>query len=260
MSGVISITTDFGDAGGYVGIMKGVIFGVNPDAKIVDLSHSISPQNILEAQFVLEKSVKYFPEGTTHLAVIDPGVGTARREIVVKTESFVCVGPDNGIFTPFLDGAEVYEIQEKQYCLQETSSTFHGRDIFASVAAHLSLGVAPSDMGPLVSDPVQLAPPPITVEANSITGEVIFVDHFGNLVTNIPADILNSWPHTIIETHVGGKVLGGIVKSYMAPHVSDGTIIALVGSTQHIEIASVNDSAARALGLATGAPVIIKPT
>jgi len=258
MSSVISITTDFGDTGGYVGIMKGVILGINPDAKLVDLSHSISPQNVLEAQFVLEKAVQYFPEGTTHLAVIDPGVGTARREIVVESESFLCVGPDNGVFTPFLDDADVYEIQEKKYCLQEISSTFHGRDIFASVAAHLSLGVRASDMGPLVSDTVRLTTPPVVVEPHSIAGEVIFVDHFGNLVTNITADMLSSWPHTAIETHIGAHVIGGIVQSYMAPHVPDRTLIALVGSTAHIEIASVNDSAARILGLAAGAPVTIK--
>lgn len=257
MSKIITITTDFGDTGAYVGIMKGVILGINPEARLVDLSHTVGPQNILAAQFVLEKSAPYFPEGTVHLAVVDPGVGSARREIVVDTGAHRLVGPDNGLFTPFLDGSQVFEIKEKKYCLPEISSTFHGRDIFAAIAAHLSTGITPDVIGPPITNPVRLPRPRAQVSANQVAGEVIFVDSFGNLITNIPEHVVASWDKSTVRTALGNTDLTGIARSYAAPHVPDGTVIVLVGSTQHLEIAVVNGSAAAQLGLEAGAPVTL---
>lgn len=184
---IITLTTDFGTRDGFVGIMKGVILSIAPEVRIVDIGHWVKPQDVLEGQFLLIRAVTYFPKGTIHVAVIDPDVGTARRPIAVERDEMILVGPDNGLFTPWLDGAAVYHLTNSRYFLDKPSATFHGRDIFAPVAAHLAGGVPPAEMGERIDDPVRLEIPKPKIKKGTIRGEVIHIDYFGNLITNIPA-------------------------------------------------------------------------
>lgn len=187
---IITLATDFGTRDGFVGIMKGVILSVAPQARIVDVGHWIRPQDVLEGQFLLIRAVPYFPRGTIHVAVIDPDVGTSRRAIIVETDNALFVGPDNGIFTPWLAGARVYQLTDEKYFLRHPSATFHGRDIFAPVAAHLANGVSPAEFGEIIKDPVTLEIPKPKIKAGVIRGEIIHIDYFGNIITNIPASAL----------------------------------------------------------------------
>lgn len=187
---IITLSTDFGTRDGFVGIMKGVILSIAPGSRIVDVGHWVKPQDVFEGQFLLQRSAPYFPRGTIHVAVIDPDVGTSRRSIIVETDIAMFVGPDNGLFTPWLKGAKVYHLTEKKYFLDNPSATFHGRDVFAPVAAHLANGAPPSDMGPEISDPVRLEINKPKIKAGNIRGEIIHIDYFGNLITNIPASAL----------------------------------------------------------------------
>jgi len=173
-----------------VGIMKGVILSIAPEARIVDVGHWVRPQDVLEGQFLLIRAVPYFPKGAIHVAVVDPDVGTSRRAIIVETPDARFVGPDNGIFTPWLKGADVYQLTEEKYFLQHPSATFHGRDIFAPVAAYLATGVSPAEFGDIIKDPVVLEIPKPKIKAGTIRGEVIHIDYFGNIITNIPASAL----------------------------------------------------------------------
>ena len=150
---IITLLTDFGLKDPYVGIMKGVILSINPDATIIDITHDITPQNIEEAAFLIEEYHRFFPPGTIHMAVIDPTVGSERRPIIVSKDNNIFIGPDNGLFTLVLDDAEVYLIENPDFMLTEVSSTFHGRDVFAPAAAHASTGFHPSAFGRTISDP-----------------------------------------------------------------------------------------------------------
>jgi len=187
---IITLSTDFGTRDGFVGIMKGVILSIAPDARIVDVGHWIRPQDILEGQFLLMRAVPYFPKRTIHVAVVDPDVGTSRRPIVVETSEALFVGPDNGLFTPWLNGANVYHLNREKYHLENPSATFHGRDIFSPVAAHLASGTSPAELGDPIKDPVIMEIPKPKIKGGTIRGEVIHIDYFGNLITNIPASAL----------------------------------------------------------------------
>src|ERR1051325_1478315 len=195
---VISLMTDFGIKDGTVGVMKGVIWGICPSAQIVDLCHMIQPQNIREAGYILARTVPYFPEGSIHVVVVDPGVGTQRRPMAAQIGDWFYVGPDNGLITNWLERAEVsgwstefVELTEHKYWLQNISNTFHGRDIFSPVAAYLASGVPLTDLGMPFTDPVKLIlPKPIQLQ-NGWSGEVIHIDHFGNIGTNIRLEHLD---------------------------------------------------------------------
>ncbi len=191
---IITLLTDFGPSR-YVASMKGVILSINPQADVVDIEHRISPQNVLEGSFVLASVVRYFPDAI-HVAVVDPGVGTRRRPLVVQCDRGLLVGPDNGLLMPatrVLGRRKAFEITASEYCLPEVSDTFHGRDVFAPIAAHLSLGVPPKSMGEPVEDLVDLDFGPYEVSSEGIRGKIILRDRFGNLITNLPEEALPPW-------------------------------------------------------------------
>jgi S-adenosylmethionine hydrolase len=184
---LITLLTDFGDRDYFVASMKGVILSINPQAQIVDVSHQIRAHDIAEGAYLLKSCFRYFPEGTVHVAVIDPGVGTARRPILVSTSRFHFVGPDNGIFTHVLaeeQQPEVRQIQNRQYRLDAAGATFDGRDLFAPAAAWLTKGQPPSSFGPLLSDYERFSIREPRWERQVLVGEIVYIDRFGNLISN----------------------------------------------------------------------------
>ncbi|MFZ8844723.1 SAM hydrolase/SAM-dependent halogenase family protein [Thermoflexus sp.] len=275
---VITLTTDFGDEDGYVGTMKGVILSIAPDVRLVDLSHHIPPQDIRRAAFVVAEAAPYFPPGTIHVAVVDPGVGSGRRALIVETERALFVGPDNGLFSFILDNhleARCYAIEEPAYRLPQVSYTFHGRDIFAPAAAHLARGVPPAAFGPPVTDPVRLPPPRLDLEEERIVGEILHADRFGNLVTSIgrlqwqgaalvlqPAfgPLARRFPVLFrageARVEVGDRVLSGILHTFA--EAKPGELIAYPGSSGFLEIGLVNGCAAAALEARRGDPVVVR--
>jgi len=234
--------------------MKGVILGIAPEVHIVDLSHSIAPQNILEAQFLLQRAEPYFPQDTIHVAVVDPGVGSSRRPVIVRTQRCIFLGPDNGIFTPWLDGAEIRHLNRKEYFNPKVSGTFHGRDIFAPVAAYLARGIKLQDLGSVITDPIRKSIPQPQIKTGEIIGEIIHIDDFGNLITNIATEDLAGFRNPIIR--IGRKAIKGLVNSYS--DVTSGTLCALVGSHGKLEIALSMGNASQALGANLGQNVIVK--
>jgi S-adenosylmethionine hydrolase len=246
-SGIITLTTDFGERDPYVGMMKGVILSINPHARIVDITHGISAGSILEGSTIIKEAYRYFPLGSAHVGVIDPGVGGERRPIAVASKGHLFVGPDNGLFWPVIAEdplAHVIHLTEKRYWMDTISSTFHGRDIFAPVAGHLSEGIDLFLMGQKIDDPVSLTYPVVGREEDLLVGEVIRVDHFGNLITNITAEDLAEFLSSGgLSVAIGGLVLEGIHTTYS--EVSEGKPLALIGSSSLLEIA-VNRGSARA--------------
>ncbi len=255
---LITLTTDFGHKDAFVGAMKGVILGVNPKVGIVDLSHGIPPQDIMAGALVLSEAVPFFPAGTIHVAVVDPGVGSERRPLLIQSEREFFVGPDNGLFSLVMKGKkpqQIIELSKDNYHLKPTSSTFHGRDIFAPVAAHLSLGLSPKKLGNPVEDFVRLPWPEVTTNERSIQGEVIYVDGFGNLITNIQEDTLAPFPKNKLSTNIGQLQIHGLSASYSA--VRKGDVVAVINSWRFLEIAVRDGSAANQTGKSVGEPVEI---
>jgi hypothetical protein len=251
-SGVIALLTDFGLRDHYVGVMKGVILSVNPYARIIDISHEIGSQDILDAYFLLSNTYKYFPKGTIFAAVVDPGVGGDRAIIAVQTDRFVFLAPDNGLLG-FLEKEGRIEravrVQEPRYFLQPVSNTFHGRDIFAPVAGHLSLGIEIAHLGPDVERIQKIqAPSPKVTKEGVIVGEVVSVDRFGNLVTNIPGDRLTGADH--VEVRIGKTTIHDLSKSYA--FARKGQLLAVVGSTGNLEISVNRGSAQKKTGAKLG--------
>ncbi|MBI3966139.1 MAG: SAM-dependent chlorinase/fluorinase [Chloroflexi bacterium] len=254
---LISLLTDFGTRDPFVGVMKGVILGINPDVLLVDLTHGIPPQNVAAGAFALATSHAYLPAGSIHLAVVDPGVGSDRRGIAIQTARATFVGPDNGLFSLALAelAPEEYRavaLLEAKYWLPEVSATFHGRDIFAPVAACLSLGLPLEQLGPAVSDLVRLpVSTPRTLPDGIIVGHVLHVDRFGNAITNVRGSQVAF--RALIA--VGGAQIDELSRSY-----ADGAeLLALIGSTGYLEIAVKNGSAAERLGLTVGSEVLVSP-
>ena len=192
---IITLTTDFGDGDYYVGAMKGVILGIAPEAQLVDISHQIPPQDVLAAAFVLRHAAREFPPCTVHLAVVDPGVGTRRRPLALQSSGHLWVGPDNGLFSFVLNQADsrVHEIARPDLGRPNPSSTFHGRDLFAPLAAYLCRGLDLADVGPPVADPVRLDESAPGKSADRIAGHIVHIDGFGNLVSNIAATDIAPW-------------------------------------------------------------------
>jgi S-adenosylmethionine hydrolase len=246
---VISLTTDFGLADGFVGIMKGVILRIAPHVRFIDLTHEIAPQDVRQAAYVLARAASYFPAATIHLAVVDPGVGSARRPLLVTTEGAAYVGPDNGIFSRALaePGGQAWDLDQPRFWLPQVSRTFHGRDIFAPVAAHLANGIPPKQLGRPITDPVRLDwAEPRRHSAGNLSGEIISIDRFGNLISNIPA----AWVATggwrcRIEGHDAP-----LLNTYAA--AISGALVGLVGSDGTVEIAVRNGNAAQQLGVGIG--------
>lgn len=241
---IITLLTDFGLSDVYVGVMKGVIAQINPALRVVDLTHQISPQNIAAARFNLSNAYPYFPAGTVHIAVVDPGVGSHRRAIALQLDTGFLVGPDNGLFSGVLNQNPVIkavELTNPNYWRTRTpSTTFHGRDIFVSAGAHLASGVPLEQLGE-VFDPktlVHLAIPERTLTVDGIEGCIQYIDHFGNLITNIPAIDVQGKTWSVA---VGDQV---ILSSQTYSDLPLGDIVALIGSHGWVEIA-VNGGSAR---------------
>lgn len=259
--GILTFTTDFGTEDGNVGVMKGVALGIAPELQIVDLTHQIAPQNIRLAAFVLNRQIFYFPAGTVHVVVVDPGVGTSRRPIAARVGDQLLVGPDNGVFSPLYQRAEtqgwLLEIVDltasPQYWRDQISHVFHGRDIFSPVGAHLAAGVPLDKVGMKVSDPVRIPWPEITRQENQLHGEVAYIDHFGNMFTNIHADDLSGVDVDTVE--VAGRQISGMVDTFGQREV--GEVIALYSSTNELLIAQVNGNAAIELGAQVGDRVVV---
>jgi S-adenosyl-L-methionine hydrolase (adenosine-forming) len=253
---IITLTSDFGMRDPYVGIMKGVILGIAPLARLVDLSHELPPQSIDMAAYTLRGAVPYFPAGTIHLAIIDPGVGSARRPLLVSTERALFVGPDNGLFSFALDepGSQARVLDRELYWLPKISRTFHGRDIFAPVAAHLAAGLSPSKLGTMIHDPVRvLRREPARGPSGEISGHIIHVDRFGNLISNIPAPWLRGAGWTC---EIAGHRVAGPSESYAA--AQPGELVLLISSGDTAEIAVREGNAAERLGIGSGAPLILR--
>lgn len=254
---VIALLTDFGTRDHYVGVMKGVILRINRHARIVDISHDVPSQAILEAYFLLSNTYKYFPDGTIFVTVVDPGVGTDRAILAVQTERYLFLAPDNGILGFLEKEGEIrraVRVQHKKYFLHPVSNTFHGRDIFAPVAAHLSLGLDAGELGPEIARMQRIdAPAPKVTREGVIVGEIISIDHFGNLVTNIPGERLGS-PDSV-EVKLGKNVIRHMARSYADG--KKGELLALVGSTGHIEISLNKGNAQKKTGAKVGDTVRI---
>ena len=255
MRGVVALLTDFGLEDPYVGIVKGVIYSVNPEAKVIDITHSIEKYNIKQGAFVLYHAVDYFPRHTVYLACVDPGVGTERKCIIVESEGAFFVGPDNGLLIPAakkLGLKAVYEVR-----VEARSHTFHARDIFAPTAARLSMGEEPSSLGFKTRDYVDMGLPSPRETASSIAGEIIYVDSFGNLVTNIPGEKLFRRGIRYgdrVRVVVNGRELRvRFLRSY--GWANRGELIALVDSFGVLELGVNMGSAASLLGCKPGGGV-----
>lgn len=252
---IITLTTDFGLRDGFVGTMKGVIYGIAPRAKIVDISHGITPQNIQEGAFTLWRAAPFFPADTVHIFVVDPGVGTQRRPLAARLGDHYFVGPDNGMLTPLIEDAErnqktieFVHLNNPKYWLRKVSRTFHGRDVFAPVGAHLANGVLLGALGPRFHDPVRIELPRPEKKENGWIAHVTGIDVFGNLTTDLLASALQG--RTDILIRLRGVEVAGIAESYA--HKQPGDLIALLDSEDYLEIAVVNGSAAQKLGARVG--------
>ena len=260
---VISLTTDFGLADPYVGLVKGAILSVNPQAVVVDVTHAIDPSNRHQAARTIAWAHPYFPANTINTVVVDPGVGSDRRIIAFSLEGQLFLGPDNGVFSLVLAQAkpdQIVAVENSDYCRAKISRTFHGRDIFAPVAAHLSLGIELTALGPVLEteDLVHLAvAEPQMVSPTCIRGEVVAVDRFGNLITNIDVNLLEqsgaAKQNPNIRIKCARRLIQGVQKSYAA--VPPGGKLALIGSRETIEVSINRGHAARELECSVGDPV-----
>jgi S-adenosylmethionine hydrolase len=260
---IITLTTDFGTTDAYAAILKGVILSRAPDVTIVDISHGVPPGNVMAAAYLLQSAYRYFPRDAIHLAVVDPGVGTTRRAIALRSPHAQFVGPDNGLFAGVLTeehladaksgrleaGVVAVELTERTYWLERVSQTFHGRDVFAAVTAHLALGRDVEDLGRRITHIEPLASQAPVIADGVVVGRIIYIDRFGNAISNIPADLLPTEP----RIEVAGRTLRGLSPNYQA-----APIVALTGSTGLIEIAASNASAADVLGLLVGDALVVK--
>ena len=259
--GILTLTTDFGPDGPYVAAMKGVVLGRAPGATLVDVTHAVAPQNVLEGAFVLSDLVETFPEGTVHLAVVDPGVGTDRRLIAVAVAGQWFVLPDNGLISGVVRNrtpACVWEVSNPALRRPTVSSTFHGRDVLAPAAAHLLLGREPDELGPVVESFLRLPNFRAAEDGADLVGEVIFRDAFGNLITNIDAGRLATGSPGGWTIDVAGVRVGGLARTY--GENPDGALVALIGSAGWLEIAVVNGDAARTLAAGPGSTVRVRKT
>jgi S-adenosyl-L-methionine hydrolase (adenosine-forming) len=258
----ITLLTDFGTREGEHTVMKGVIWNIVPGNPVADLSHDIGPQNIREAALVLERTAHFFPDETVHIVVVDPGVGTHRRAIAAQFGKHFFVGPDNGVCTPMLERAEslgqpvkIVDLDKPEFWLENVSPIFHGRDIFAPAGGHLARGAALADMGTIITNPVRFHVPKPTTINGVLQGEVMHIDHFGNLICNIHHRDLSHLEAFKI-------VLGEVEFPEMSLTFGDrevGELVALFSPTDYLMIAVTNGSAREKLGSAVGDLVEVRP-
>ncbi len=255
---IITLLTDFGTADPFVGVMKGVILGIAPHVRLVDLTHEVPPQAVTVAAFLLETAWREFPPETIHLVVVDPGVGSSRRPLAAEGPHGRFVAPDNGVLSPILQAGEataLHALTRPEFFRQPVGRTFHGRDIFAPVAAHLANGVSLAALGPPVSDPVRLdLPQPEPLPDGGMAGQVLHVDRFGNLITNLPEALFGA-DRGVPVVAVAGHRIRGLADSYAA--VPAGRPGAIVGSAGTLEVFVPGGSAAAALGVTRGAAVTV---
>jgi len=256
---IITLTTDFGLKDPFVGIMKGVIMGINPDVCVIDISHNIAPHNIFEASQIVLMSYRYFPRDTIHVVVVDPGVGSTRRPVLVITDDYYFIGPDNGVFTPIYEDTasgslRVIRISSTHYFMPEQSTTFHGRDIFAPVAAWLSKGIEASRFGEEITDYIKtpLVKPSISDEG-IIKGNVIAIDVFGNAITNIKREDIDRLYGGITKERIRIQYRDRIVNlvDYYAD-TEKTTLSALFNSFGNLELFVFMDSASRIFNIHVG--------
>ncbi len=246
LSMIITLTTDFGTADGYVGCMKGVILGIVPEARVVDISHGVSSHDVLAGAFVLFSAARFFPPGTVHVAVVDPGVGSQRRPIAGSDGRSLFVGPDNGLLSLCLDeDGDLHHITNEEYFLDPVSTTFHGRDIFAPVAARLAMGAPLESVGPRIRDFLSLAPA-------SDRPRVLHVDKFGNIVTSLRPDDLS--PTSVVR--LGGREIRKTHSSFSA--APSGELFLIVGSSGYVEVSMSQASAADRLRVRAGAELEVE--
>jgi S-adenosylmethionine hydrolase len=256
---VITLMTDFGLRDHYVAAMKGVILSICPEARIIDVTHEVSAYEMTEAAFLLSQTWSYFPRKTVHVVVVDPGVGSMRRPIFAEVDGHRFIAPDNGVLTPVLtrEGCKVRFITQTRYFRETLSQTFHGRDIFAPVAAHVACGVAAARLGPRIDNYLRLTiERPNRTARRGWTGAILHIDHFGNVVTNFP---VTEFPHIEdqpFEVTVGFRTVEKLARNYA--EMPAGELFAIVGSSGYLEIAVNQASAAKMLGCETGAPVEIR--
>jgi S-adenosylmethionine hydrolase len=254
---VITLLTDFGLADHYVGAMKGVMLSICPTAQLVDISHQITPYAITEAAFTLAQAWQCFPKGTVHLVVVDPGVGSTRRPILAEAAGHRFVAPDNGVLTMVLDlipKHKVREITASRYFRQTVSQTFHGRDIFAPVAAHVADGISPSAFGNRIEDFVRLGlSKPIRTGPGSWSGIVLRIDRFGNLITNFESAAWKRLARRQFQMRLGKQCVSTLAPSYAG--MESGQLFAIAGSAGFLEVSLNQGSAAAAIGVQPGAPV-----
>jgi S-adenosylmethionine hydrolase len=259
MRPVIALLSDFGTHDHYAGTMKGVMIGICPDVTLIDITHDIAPHDVVEGALQLAASARYFPAGTIFLAVVDPGVGSARRGIAVDAGEYRFVAPDNGVLTAVLRETapkRIVELTERRYARPTVSRTFEGRDRFAPAAAWLAKGIQLSALGRAVTTYQQVDIPQAGVGEAQLKGVVLLVDRFGNLVTNIDRRTFETFTRAQpVTLKVAGHPIAGVVATYA--DIRAGEVCALFGSTDHLELAANGGSAAAALGVSRGAPVEI---
>jgi len=243
---IITLTTDFGLTDNYAGIVKGIIIYLNPRARVIDVTNQIPPFNIEAGRYMLETTYRNFPPGTIHLGIVDPGVGTRRKSLVVETGDHFFVGPDNGLFS-FLKARQIrriVSITKKKYFLKDVSPTFHGRDIFAPVAAYLSRGIKATEFGPEIKSLVRLRTARMTSKSGAPVGRVIYIDHFGNLVTSIKTTDIKPGKWMV---YLDDKKIGLLKTTFGS--VKIGRPVCYINSFGYLEIAVNQDSAAESFGV-----------
>lgn len=254
--GLVTLTTDFGLADHFVGVMKGVILGINPSARIVDISHQISPFEIPEAGFLIAQAWRYFPKRTVHVVVVDPGVGTLRRPILAEVGGHCFLAPDNGVLSMIFAAGphKVRAVTAEKYFLKPLSRTFHGRDIFAPVAAQLSRGASPARFGKLIRDYArQEFYNPVRTGKRIWSGTILKIDRFGNLITNLQFAEFPAVATRPFLMQVGAEAVCRFARTYA--ECPSGELCLIEGSSGYLEVAMNQASAARRLGCAVGAPV-----
>lgn len=260
---IITLLTDFGESDPYVGAMKGVILSICPNAKIIDLSHNIQKHNIYEGAFHLFSVAKYFPKNTIHLVVIDPGVGSMRKPLLIQSRNYFFIGPDNGVLSlAALDDKveKIIEISNSSYFLKPVSNTFHGRDIFAPIAAHLAVNRNPEKFGSASQDWVQLEIPEVKIDENKIYAEIIHIDKFGNIITNISQEIfqrINKNEKKVIQIQVN-KFRSEIKLCTSYNEVEIGEFLGIFGSSNFLEIARNQENAADALKIQINDEILVE--
>jgi S-adenosylmethionine hydrolase len=251
---IITLLTDFGSADHHAGAMKGVLLGICPDAQLVDISHEVTPYAVAEAAFTLSQAWACFPAGTVHLVVVDPGVGSARRPILVEAAGHYFVAPDNGVLTMLYDAVPAHEAREitaSRYFRQPVSRTFHGRDIFAPVAANLANGVDPAECGKRIEDYLRLAfARPVRTGPNRWAGTILKVDRFGNLTTNFDCETWQRLASEPFEMRVGDRVVSRMASNYV--EMEAGELFAIAGSAGFVEVSLNLGNAANASGARSG--------